>query len=71
MHPFLEMFAVTLSASCAFMLPLATPPNAIVFGSNYLKVSDMVKKGFLVNIISISVIKLAVYYFMSVVFGLD
>jgi sodium-dependent dicarboxylate transporter 2/3/5 len=71
MHPFLVMFAVTLSASCAFMLPVATPPNAIVFGSNYLKVSDMVKKGFLMNIISIIVITLAVYYFMPVVFGLD
>jgi sodium-dependent dicarboxylate transporter 2/3/5 len=71
MHPFLVMFAVTLSASCAFMLPVATPPNAIVFGSNYLKVSDMVKKGFLMNIISIIVITLAVYYFMPIVFGLD
>jgi sodium-dependent dicarboxylate transporter 2/3/5 len=71
MHPFLVMFAVTLSASCAFMLPVATPPNAIVFGSNYLKVSDMVKKGFLMNIISIIVITLAVYYYMPIVFGLD
>ena len=55
-HPYLIMMAVTLSASCAFMLPVATPPNAIVFGSNYLKVSDMVRKGFLMNVISILII---------------
>lgn len=71
MHPFLVMFAVTLSASCAFMLPVATPPNAIVFGANYLKVSDMVKKGFLMNIISIIIITLAVYFYMPEVFGLE
>jgi sodium-dependent dicarboxylate transporter 2/3/5 len=71
MHPFLIMIAVTLSASCAFMLPVATPPNAIVFGSNYLKVSDMVRKGFIMNIISIVFITLAVYYYMPEVFGLE
>ncbi len=71
MHPFLIMIAVTLSASCAFMLPVATPPNAIIFGSGYLKVSDMVKKGFLMNILSIIVITLAVYFIMPEIFGLD
>jgi len=71
MHPFLIMIAVTLSASCAFMLPVATPPNAIIFGSGYLKVSDMVKKGFLMNIISILIITLAVYFLMPTIFGLE
>ena len=71
MHPYLIMIAVTLSASCAFMLPVATPPNAIVFGSGYLKVSDMVKKGFLMNIISILIITLLVYFFMPTMFGLE
>jgi sodium-dependent dicarboxylate transporter 2/3/5 len=65
------MIVVTLSASCAFMLPVATPPNAIVFGANYLKISDMVKKGFLLNLISIFIISLAVYLLMPFVFELD
>jgi sodium-dependent dicarboxylate transporter 2/3/5 len=65
------MIAVTLSASCAFMLPVATPPNAIVFGANYLKVSDMATKGFLMNVISILIIALVVYFYMPYVFQLE
>tara|TARA_R110002073_G_scaffold276424_1_gene440296 strand:- start:275 stop:550 length:276 start_codon:yes stop_codon:yes gene_type:complete len=61
-HPYLLMVGATLSASCAFMLPVATPPNAVVFGSNYLKISDMVKVGFLLNIISIIIILIMVYF---------
>lgn len=47
---------VACSASCAFMLPIATPPNAIVFSTGYIKQSEMVKVGFLLNIISTLVI---------------
>lgn len=61
-HPYLLMVGATLAASCAFMLPVATPPNAVVFGSNYLKISDMVKVGFMMNIISIVIIILVVYF---------
>ena len=63
-HPFLLMSGATLAASCAFMLPVATPPNAVVFGSNYLKVSDMVRVGILMNIISIIIIFLMVYFLL-------
>jgi len=70
-HPYILMIAVTLSASCAFMLPVATPPNAIVFGANYLKVSDMATKGFLMNVISILIIALVVYFYMPYVFQLE
>jgi len=70
-HPYILMIAVTLSASCAFMLPVATPPNAIVFGANYLKVSDMATKGFLLNVISILIIALVVYFYMPYVFQLE
>jgi len=47
---------ITVAASCAFMLPMATPPNAIVFASQQIKVKDMVRIGFILNIASIFVI---------------
>jgi sodium-dependent dicarboxylate transporter 2/3/5 len=61
-HPYLLMVGATLAASCAFMLPVATPPNAVVFGSNYLKISDMVRVGIVMNFISIAIIFVMVYF---------
>lgn len=55
-EPILLTAPVTLAASCGFMLPMATPPNAIVFGSGQLKVFDMVRAGFWLDLISILVI---------------
>ena len=54
---------VACSASCAFMLPIATPPNAIVFSTGYIKQGEMVKVGFLLNIISTLVIGGLTYFF--------
>ncbi len=70
LHPFILMAAAAVAASCAFMLPVATPPNAIVFGSGYLRVPDMVKKGFFLNIISIIIIALAVYFLLPVIWDI-
>ena len=70
-HPYILMVGATLSASCAFMLPVATPPNAVVFGSNYLKISDMVRVGILMNIISIIIIFTMVYFFLPVLWNFD
>ena len=55
-HPYLLMIPATLAASCAFMMPVATPPNAIVFGSGRLRIAEMVKVGFFINLIGIVVI---------------
>jgi sodium-dependent dicarboxylate transporter 2/3/5 len=63
-HPFGLMVGATLAASCAFMLPVATPPNAVVFGPGYLKIKDMVKAGLWLNIISIILLTLMVYYIL-------
>lgn len=64
--PLILMISATMAASCAFMLPVATPPNAIVFGAGYLRIPDMIKKGFWLNIISIILISLMVYYFVPI-----
>ena len=60
-HPFMLMIPATMAASCAFMLPIATGPNAIVFGSGELEMTDMVKSGFWLNLISSLLISLLVY----------
>jgi sodium-dependent dicarboxylate transporter 2/3/5 len=66
LHPYLLLLPATKSASCAFMLPAATAPNAIVFGSNRLKILDMVKTGFVLNLIGIVIISLWIYFLTSV-----
>ena len=69
-NPFLLLVGTTLAASCAFMLPVATPPNAVVFGSKLLKISDMVKAGILINIFSIIIILIMVYFGMPIFWNL-
>ena len=61
-HPFVLMVGAAVAASCAFMLPVATPPNAVVFGSGYLRIPDMVSKGFFMNLASILILTLFVYF---------
>ncbi len=70
-HPFPIMAATCIASSCAFMLPMATAPNAIVFGSGYLRMKDMVRAGFLLNLLSILVIVLMIYFVFPVVWGID
>ncbi|XP_007521227.1 Na(+)/citrate cotransporter [Erinaceus europaeus] len=71
LNPLYVMLPCTLSASFAFMLPVATPPNAIVFAYGHLKVSDMVKSGLMMNIIGVFCVFLAVNTWGRVMFDLD
>ena len=52
MNPLLLVVPVTMASSCAFMLPMATPPNAIVFGSGRLRMSTMVRVGVVLNLVA-------------------
>ena len=70
-HPYMLMVGATLAASCAFMLPVATPPNAVVFGAKILKISDMVRVGILMNIISIIFITIAVYFLLPLLWDFE
>lgn len=62
--PLIFAVPVTLASSCAFMLPMATPPNAIVFASGDITIPQMAKTGFLLNIISTILIALFCYFFL-------
>jgi len=57
-HPLILTIPLTLAASCAFMMPISTPPNAIVFASGHIRMKDMMKAGFFLNIVSIIVLVL-------------
>ncbi len=70
LHPFVLMVGAAVAASCAFMLPVATPPNAVVFGSGYLRIPDMVSKGVVMNIISIIILTLFVYFVLPELWGI-
>ena len=70
-HPLLLMIPATLSASCAFMLPVATPPNAIVFGSGRIRVGEMARIGIVLNLVGALVVAVAVFAVGTTVFGID
>ena len=67
-HPYLLMIPAAMSASCAFMLPVATPPNAIIFGSGYIRIPEMAKSGFFLNLIGAIIITALVYFLAIPVF---
>ncbi|MBL0271810.1 MAG: DASS family sodium-coupled anion symporter [Chitinophagaceae bacterium] len=64
MNPLLLGIPMTLAASCAGMLPMGTPPNAIVFASGHIKLRQMTKAGFVMNIISVILITLFCWFLL-------
>jgi sodium-dependent dicarboxylate transporter 2/3/5 len=70
-NPLLLMIPATLSASCAFMMPVATPPNAIIFGSGRIKIAEMARVGLAINLIGVLVIGLVFYFLGTAVLGID
>jgi sodium-dependent dicarboxylate transporter 2/3/5 len=70
-HPLLLMVPATISTSCAFMLPIATPPNAIVFGSGRIQIYEMARVGIFINLIGVPVITFFFYFIGRLVFDID
>ena len=69
--PLLMMLPVTLSASCAFMLPVATPPNAVVFASGQVGMRQMVRHGIVMNLLGVVLVTLVCYFLGPLLFGID
>jgi sodium-dependent dicarboxylate transporter 2/3/5 len=67
-NPLLLIVPAAIAASCAFMLPVATPPNAIVFGSGYVTIPQMVRSGFGLNILGIVLVTVLTYALVIPVF---
>jgi sodium-dependent dicarboxylate transporter 2/3/5 len=69
-HPYLLIFPATLAASCAFMLPVATPPNAIVFGSGEISLNQMMKAGLLLNLFAVVLVTLVTFCVVRPLLGI-
>ena len=67
-NPIFFVIPTTIAASCAFMLPIATPPNAVIFGSGKLDIKDMIRAGISLNIISALVVSFISILILNVVF---
>jgi sodium-dependent dicarboxylate transporter 2/3/5 len=68
-HPLLFAIPATISASMAFMMPVATPPNAVVFGSQRIRIAEMARTGIVLNLFAVLLTLLAVYIFFPLVTG--
>jgi sodium-dependent dicarboxylate transporter 2/3/5 len=71
MDPALLMFPATLANSLAFMMPVGTPPNAIVYGTGRVRIIDMVRYGFVLNLIGVVIVTLVCWQLMPIVFGVE
>ncbi len=70
LHPFMLIVPAAIAASCAFMLPVATPPNAIVFGSGHVTIQQMIRAGFWLNLTGVVLITILVYTVMMRMLGM-
>jgi len=67
LHPYMLIFPAAIAASCAFMMPVATPPNAIVFGSGYITIPQMIRAGFWLNILGVLLVTALAVWLMPAV----
>ena len=70
-HPLALMIPAAMAANCAFMMPVSTPPNAIIFATEKLRIVEMVRVGFIITLVSTVLIVLAIYFLLPAFWGLD
>ncbi len=70
-HPFALIIPATIAASCGFMLPVGTPPNAIVFGTQRVKISEMCRAGLYLNLFGILLISFFTYFLLGTFLGIS
>jgi sodium-dependent dicarboxylate transporter 2/3/5 len=70
-NPLLLVFPTVLAASCAFMMPVATPPNAVVFASGHIRIAQLIRGGVLANLIGLCVTMVITYTVVQLVFGIE
>jgi sodium-dependent dicarboxylate transporter 2/3/5 len=66
LDPILLMMPTVLSVSFAFMLPIGTPPNAIVYGTGHVSIRDMAREGFMINLVGAAVVTIICYLLLPV-----
>ncbi len=69
LNPLLLSIPMAMAASCAFMMPISTPPNAIVFSSGHIQIKNMISAGFILNIISVIILTVSAFTIIKWVFG--
>jgi sodium-dependent dicarboxylate transporter 2/3/5 len=70
-NPLMLMLPAAIAASCAFMLPVATPPNAIIFGSGCVPMHRMVRSGIIINFIGVALVTGTFYLVVRPLLGID
>ena len=68
--PLLFTIPAAISASCAFMMPVATPPNAIVFATGHMRIASMIQAGFVLNLFGVVVVTLLSYFLIGLIWSL-
>ncbi|MCL2249845.1 MAG: DASS family sodium-coupled anion symporter [Oscillospiraceae bacterium] len=70
-HPFATVIAVCLASSMCFMMPVATPPNAIAFASGHMNIKDMITAGVILNFCTIALVVVTILFWLPLVWGVD
>jgi sodium-dependent dicarboxylate transporter 2/3/5 len=70
-HPYALMVPCAMAANCAFMLPVGTPPNAIMFGTGRVTIMEMVRSGFWLNVIALALVVAGTLFLLPPLWGID